>query len=60
MIKIKKTYVCDICKKEVVQEVKLATINDEIPKLSKMDIPEGWLINSHGALICDNIHIEAE
>ena len=61
-VRIKGTYVYDVCGKEEVQEVSLLTINTEMPKLSKMDIPVGWLINSHGALICDNFnnHIEKE
>lgn len=60
MIKVIKTYVCDFCDKEVVQEFKLATINTEMHKLSQMDIPKGWLIHSDGKLICDNIHVELE
>jgi len=60
MIKVTKTYICDVCQNETTHEFKLATINTEMCKLSQMDIPKGWLINSDGKLICDNIHVELE
>ncbi len=57
MIIVVKTYVCDICKDSVTQEFKIDTIDTEMPKLSKLDIPKGWLIHSNGNVICDK-HIQ--
>lgn len=52
MIKIKKTYVCDVCGYEKTQEFELATIDSETPKFSKFDFPYGWFISCNGELIC--------
>lgn len=57
---ITKTYVCDFCGNKVVREFHLPTPDARVPKISKMDIPIGWVIDSNGKLICNNIHVELE